>query len=154
MSLFLAGNVVLNGSHESGFFIVIRRFIFPRMQWWCLFISDRKLFMTYTKTIIRQKKIHHFLFICTFIFSPIKMKDWSINISIFFCMIKDKDFFPPFYVVIKNYDKKICPHKNSNQNSWLEIQLILIWWRQNVIHSLHLLNKIEFSKLFKTNIII
>ena len=60
---FFARNVTLNGLHVW-YFMVIRRFIFPRMQCQCPFTSDRKFFMAYTKTIIQQKKIlgsTHFL---------------------------------------------------------------------------------------------
>ena len=52
----LAGNIILIGPCESGFFFSFfffnRRFILPRMQHQWLFISDRKWFTAYTKIII------------------------------------------------------------------------------------------------------
>ena len=51
----LVRNIIFNSPHESGFiFIVIQRFISPKMQQRWQFILDRKLLMAYTKKLIEQ----------------------------------------------------------------------------------------------------
>ena len=57
----LAENVLLNCSHESGIFIVIRRFFLPRVQCLWLFISDTKLFVAYTQKKIQQMEDFTFI---------------------------------------------------------------------------------------------
>ena len=58
---FFAGNVTLDDLHVSIFFILLRRFIYPRMQRQWLFISDRCFFMAYDqdKSI---KFLHNIIF--------------------------------------------------------------------------------------------